>query len=86
MRELDKQSKKQTVDIQVFDQYYKIKNPYRESADDLAFSLADQMYNSIRKSDTDVSEIAKNLGFKADNIKKVKDHVFYCSGKFLSLN
>ncbi len=55
MRELDKQSNKQIITIQV----------------------ADQIYESIRESDTDICDIAQNLGFKADNIKNVKDHVFY---------
>ena len=32
---------------------------------------------SIRSCDTDICDIAENLGFKADNIKDVKDHVFY---------
>ena len=31
----------------------------------------------IRESDTDISDIASNLGFKADNIKNIKDHLFY---------
>jgi len=35
------------------------------------------MYSSIKRYDTDVCDIAQNLGFKADNIKNVKDHVFY---------
>ena len=55
MRELDKQSNKKIITIQV----------------------ADQIYDSIRESDTDICDIAENLGFKADNIKNVKDHVFY---------
>ena len=58
------------------DQIYILKNPYRESADELGDKLADQMYDSIRECDTDICDIAENLGFKADNIKNVKDHVF----------
>lgn len=54
MRELDKQSNKKIITIQV----------------------ADQIYDSIRESDTDICDIAENLGFKADNIKNVKDHFF----------
>ena len=77
MRELDKQSNKKIITIQVADQLYTIKNPYRQNADELGSKLVDQIYDSIRESDTDICDIAENLGFKADNIKKVKDHVFY---------
>jgi len=38
---------------------------------------ADQAYDSIRKSTTDVNSIAKNTGIKPENIQKVKNHVFY---------
>ena len=31
----------------------------------------------IQECDTDICDIAENLGFKADNIKNVKDHIFY---------
>ena len=50
MRELERQSCKKKVEIEV----------------------GDQIYDSIRECD-----IAENLGFKADNIKNVKDHIFY---------
>jgi hypothetical protein len=55
---------------------YVLKNPYREDVYELGYKLADQMYNSIRRCDTDIYDIAKNLGFKAYNIKNVKDHGF----------
>lgn len=61
----------------VGDQIYRFKNLPRKNADELEFKLADQIYNSIRKSDTDICDIAQNPDFKADNIKNVKDHVFY---------
>jgi hypothetical protein len=77
MRELDRQSSKKKVEIEVGDQMYILKNPYREDAYELGYKLADQMYDSIRECDTDICDIAENLGFKADNIKNVKDHVFY---------
>jgi hypothetical protein len=77
MRELDKQSNKKIITIQVADQTYNIKNSYCENAYELADKLADQIYNSIRECDTDICEIAEKLGFKADNIKNVKDHIFY---------
>lgn len=56
---------------------YILKNPYRESANELSYKLADKIYDSIRSCDTNICDIAENLGFKADNIKTVKDHVFY---------
>ena len=77
MRELDRQSSSKKVEIEFGDQIYTIKNPYREDAYELGYKLADQIYNSIRESDTDICDIAQNLGFKANNIKNVKDHVFY---------
>ena len=77
MGKLDKQSNKKIVEIEVGNQIYIIKNPYRENAYELSNNLADQIYDSIRECDTDICDIAENLGFKADNIKNVKDHVFY---------
>jgi hypothetical protein len=77
MTELKKQSSKGKVEIQVGDQIYILKNRYRESANELSYKLADKIYDSIRSCDTDICDIAENLGFKADNIKNVKDHVFY---------
>lgn len=77
MRELDRQSSKKRIDVQVGDQIYTIKNPYRKDASELSCTLADQIYDSIRESDTDICDIAENLGFKANNIKNIKDHVFY---------
>jgi len=77
MRELDRQSSKKRIDVQVGDQIYTLKNPYHEGPYELGDKLADQIYESIRESDTDICDIAQNLGFKADNIKNVKDHVFY---------
>ena len=38
---------------------------------------ADESYERIRKSTTDVDQIAANTGIKPANIQKVKDHVFY---------
>lgn len=43
----------------------------------MCHQLARQIYDAILECDTDICNIAENLGFKADNIKKVKDHVFY---------
>ena len=45
MRELDRQHNKRKVEIQMDDQIYILKNPYRESADELGDKLADQMYD-----------------------------------------
>jgi hypothetical protein len=77
MRELERQSSKKRIDIQVGDRIYSLKNPYCEGPYELGDKLADQIYDSIRECDTDICDIAKNLGFKADNIKNVKDHIFY---------
>jgi len=76
MRELERQSSRKKVEIEVGDQIYPIKTPYREDAYELGYKLVDQIYDSIRECDTDICDIGKNLGFKADNIKNVKDHVF----------
>ena len=77
MRELDRQSSKKRIDVQVDHQIYILKNLYHEGPYELSNKLADEIYESIRESDTDICNIAQNLGFKADNIKNVKDHVFY---------
>jgi hypothetical protein len=77
MRKLELQSSREKVEIEVGNQIYTIKNPYHEDAYELGYKLADQIYGSIRECDTDICDIAKNLAFKADNIKNVKDHVFY---------
>ena len=77
MKELAKQSSNNRIEIQVADQIYMFKNTYRQSADELQFILAEKIYDSIRECDTDISDVAENLGFKAYNIKNVKDHVFY---------
>jgi hypothetical protein len=77
MRELDKQSSKKSTQRHLDGETYIIKNPYCDSAYELNDKLAKQIYDSIRKSDMDIWHIAKNLGFKTDNIKNLKDHVFY---------
>ena len=77
MKELAKQSSNNKIEIQVGDQIYMFKNTYRQNADETQFILAEKIYDSIRECDTDICDVAENLGFKADNIKNVKDHVFY---------
>lgn len=77
MRKLDKQSNRKNVKLDIDKKTYTIKNPDRVGAYELQDKLAEQLYDSIRTSDTDVCDIAKNTKFKADNIKKCKDHVFY---------
>ena len=77
MKELAKQSTNNRIEIQVGDQIYIFKNTDRQNADELQFILAEKIYDSIRGCDTDICDVAENLGFKADNIKNVKDHVFY---------
>jgi len=37
---------------------------------------ATEMYDAIRASNTDVTSISENTGFKKKNVEKVKDHVF----------
>ena len=74
---LERQISKKRIDIQVGDRIYSLKNPYCEGPYELGDKLADQIYDSIRECDTDICDIAENLGFKADNIKNVKDHIFY---------
>lgn len=69
MKELAKQSSKNRIEIQVGDQIYVFKNPYRQEADELQFKLAEKIYDSIRDCDTDICDIAENLGFRADNIR-----------------
>ena len=58
---------KKIVEIEVGNQIYIIKNPYHENAYELSDNLTDQIYDSIRECDTDICDIAENLGFKADN-------------------
>lgn len=75
--ELEIKQHKKTVEIDVAGKIYTIENADRMGVDQLENKLAEQMYNSIRDNHKDISDIAGNLGFKADNIKSVKDHVFY---------
>lgn len=77
MNKLKKQSNKKMVGIQIADQTYIIRNRYSLNANELGDKLAEKVYDSIRECDTDICDIAANLGFKADNIKNVKDHLFY---------
>jgi hypothetical protein len=76
MGELYKQSNTKAINIKIGHETFNIKNPYQESAHELSVKLADKIYDSIRECDTNICDITKNLGFKADNIKKVKDHGF----------
>lgn len=73
MCKLDKQSNKKIVEIEVGNQTYILKNPYHEDAYELSYNLADQIYDSVRNCDTYICDIAESLGFKADNIRNVKD-------------
>jgi len=38
---------------------------------------AEEKYDSIRKSKTDVDAIAKNTGYKRKNVQNCKNHLFY---------
>lgn len=55
---------------------YLLKNIPGDTAPEWNAQLAHQIYESIRKCDTDILNIAINLGFKGNNIKKMKEHVF----------
>ncbi|MDH2433502.1 RHS repeat-associated core domain-containing protein [Pokkaliibacter sp. MBI-7] len=55
----------------------RVSNTHRQTGGGGYTASADELYDAIRESVTDVSEIANNTGFKAENIQKVKDHVFY---------
>ena len=61
MKKLDQQSHKKLITIEVADETYNINNQYLENADELQFVLAEKVYDSIRESDTDISDIASNL-------------------------
>jgi hypothetical protein len=40
------------------------------------YKVAEQIYHSIRECDTDICDIAANLGFKADNIMSMEHKKF----------
>jgi len=73
MRKLDWQSTKKRIDVQVGDQIYILKPPYHGDP----YELGDQIYELIKESDADICDSIQNLGFTADNIKNLKDLVFY---------
>jgi len=77
MRKLYKQRNQKRVKIEVGDRMYMIENADHMGVDLLENKLAEQMYNSIRDNDKDISDIAVQTKIKADNIKKCKDHIFY---------
>ena len=77
MDELERQRNKKTVIIELNGKEYKIKNPYLEGADQLQFSLAEQLYDSIRCDKTDVKDISEASTLKIENVQKCKDHIFY---------
>ena len=53
MKELEKQSRNNRIEIEVGDQIYLFQNPYHQNADKLKFTLTEEIYNSIRECDTD---------------------------------
>lgn len=77
MDEQDRQKGKKTVKLDIGSKTYTIKNPYLDGTYELQDKLAKKLYDSIRDSDTDISEIAKNSILKEENVKKFKDHIFY---------
>ena len=84
-QELKAKIKQKQITIEVAGQTYNIKNTrtapfaYVQELEDI---LADQIYDSIRECNTDISDIAENVGFKVENIKKLKDYVFYDKHRF----
>lgn len=52
------------------------KKKYDKDVYKLQDALAEELYNSIKQSDTDVSQIAKNVWYKPHNVLKIKEHVF----------
>ena len=77
MRELDRQSHQKKIEILIgHTKYNVIKTEPSNRAEELSTQLANQIYESIRESDTDISDIATNLGFKPENVQKIKEHVF----------
>lgn len=77
IEELKQHCKKKHFDIQLGEETYHIYNSGYDSVCELQSQLAEQIYDSIRDCDTDICDIARNLGFKAQNIKDIKEHVFY---------
>jgi hypothetical protein len=75
--ELETKQHQKTIKIDVAGKTYMIENTDRMGVDQLENKLAEQMYNSIRDNDKDISDIAVYTKIKADNIKKCKDHIFY---------
>lgn len=66
------------TEIPFADATYTVTKPSRNyDIDKLILQLATQIYQSIRDCDTDISDIARNLGFKPENVKKIKEHVFF---------
>lgn len=66
------------IEIPFADATYTVTKPSRNyNIDKLSRQLAKQIYQSIRECDTDISDIARNLTFKPENIKKIKEHLFF---------
>ncbi len=77
MRELDRQKNQKEVQILIGDDWYNIRKLYPGvNAEELGAKLAEKMYESVRESDIDISEIAKNLGYKLGHVKNIKNHIF----------
>ncbi len=54
----------------------------------MAPDLADELYEGIRRDETDVEEIAGRIGWKPSSIARVKDHLFiqeHCLDQYESL-
>jgi hypothetical protein len=49
----------------------------KQTGGDFFTGSADDAYEEIRSSKTDVEAIAENTGIKSSNLQKVKDHLFF---------
>ena len=74
--ELGEKSSQSVVNINVDGKIFSIKNQDRLTVDELSYKLVDQLYDDIRECDSDISKIAENLNYKAENVCRIKDHVF----------
>ena len=74
--ELEEKRSQSVVNINVGGKVFNIKNQDRLDADHLSGKLANQIYDDIRECDSNSHKIAENLNDKAENVPKIKEHVF----------
>ena len=81
MNQLSDQSDKKFITVSIGDKTYRIQHQQGDSAYEASWNVAEILYDEIRDCKTDIADIASNLGYKQENIDKVKDHVFYKTHK-----